>query len=226
MSAIRLYIKAILGGLWLAFFIPILYLTGDNNKKPRTFLSKWMLKIFMVTPKITGKPDDETGIFLLNHQSIIDIVAIEATTTPNLCWIAKEELFKIPIFGHLFKSCKMISVDRENKQGLIKLIKDAKDAREKGRPLVMFPEGTRGKDKEMLEFKAGAKLIADKLGLKVQPVVLVDSANFMDTKFSGGSKGGVLEIIYLDSFMPEGKEWLSETRAKMQVVLDEARIKA
>jgi len=180
----------------------------------------------MVTPKITGKPDDETGIFLLNHQSIIDIVAIEATTTPNLCWIAKEELFGIPLFGHLFKSCKMISVDRENKQGLIKLIKDAKDARDKGRPLVMFPEGTRGKDNEMLEFKAGAKLIADKLGLKVQPVVLIDSANLMDTKFSGGSKGGVLEIIYLDSFIPEGKEWLVETRAKMQAVLDEARAKA
>lgn len=226
MSAIKLYIKAILGGLWLAFFIPILYLAGDKNKGPRTFLSKWMLKIFMVTPKITGKPDDETGIFLLNHQSILDIVAIEATTTRNLCWIAKKELFNIPVFGHLFKACEMISVDRENKQGLIKLIKDAKNAIEKGRPLVIFPEGTRNIGKEMLEFKAGAKLIADRLGLKVQPVVLVDSANLIDTKFSGSSKGGVLEIIYLDSFMPDGKEWLSETRAKMQAVLDEARIRA
>lgn len=227
MSVIRLYFKAIMGGLLIALYIPILYLTGDKNKKPRTTLSKQVLMAFGVTPKITGAFDDEAGLFIINHQSVLDIVAIEAITTRNLCWVAKRELFNIPIFGHLFKSCKMIAVDRENKQGLVKLLKDSKDAVEKGRPIVIFPEGTRGKDKEMLEFKAGAKLIADKLGLKVQPIVLVDSVECFDTKFvskgGGSSKGGTLEIIYMESFMPSGKEWLNEAREKMQQTLDAAR---
>ncbi len=232
MSIINFYIKAILSGLLIALFIPYFYITGNRYKASRSLLSSLILKVFGIKTKITGKADPKTGIFLLNHQSILDIVAIEAITKDaNLCWIAKRELFDIPLFGHLFKSCKMIAVDRESKHGLIKLIKDAEDAIKKGRPLVIFPEGTRSKNKEMLEFKPGAKLIADKLGLKAQPVVLVDSANFIDTKFSpkeggGSSKGGVLEIIYLDSFTPSGKDWLTETRAKMQAALDEARARA
>jgi len=231
LSVIKLYLKVFLGGLLIAVFIPILYLTGNKNKKPRTALSKIMLKVFMVKPQIEGKADSEAGMFIINHQSMLDIVVIEAITTPNLCWVAKEELFRLPLFGHLFKSCKMIAVDRENKQGVAKLLKDAKYAREQGRPLVIFPEGTRGKDAQLLEFKPGAKLIADKLKLKVQPIVLVDSAEFLDTKFSpkeggGGSKGGVLKIIYLDAFEPSGKEWLSEARGRMQTALDAARIKS
>ncbi len=228
MSVIRLYIKTIAAGFFIALFIPLLYLAGKKNKKLRTILSKILLKVFMVKPKITGQIDDSAGLYILNHQSVLDIVAMEAITEKNLCWVAKEELFNIPLFGHLFKSCKMIAVDRENKQGLIKLLKDSKNAIEQGRPLVIFPEGTRGKERELLEFKPGAKMIADKLNLRVQPVVLVDSAKLLDTKYSkkeggGGSKGGTLQIIYMDSFMPEGKEWLAKAREDMQKTLDEAR---
>ncbi len=228
MSVIRLYFKAFLAGLTIAIFIPFLYMSDKKNKTRRTVLSKILMQIFMVKTDVFGKMDDEAKMFIINHQSVLDIVAMEATTTRNLGWIAKRELFEIPLFGHLFKSCKMISVDRDNKQGLLKLLKDSKERLENGRPLVIFPEGTRSKGKEILEFKAGAKIIAEKLSLKVQPIVIVDSANFFDTKHSfrdggGASKGGVLKIIYLDSFMPEGKEWLEETRQKMQKVLEEAR---
>lgn len=228
LSAIRLYFKAFLAGLTIAIFIPFLYMGDTKNKTRRTLLSKILMRVFMVKPYVIGDMDESANMFIINHQSVIDIVAMEATTTRNLAWIAKQELFEIPFFGHLFKSCKMISVDRDNKQGLIKLIKDSKERLDNGRPLVIFPEGTRSKGKEILEFKAGAKMIADKLKLKVQPIVIVDSASFFDTKHSfkeggGASKGGVLKIIYLDSFMPEGKEWLEEARQKMQKALDEAR---
>lgn len=228
MSVIRLYIKTIAAGFFIALFIPLLYSAGKKNKKFRTILSKILLQVFMVKPKITGQIDNNAGLYILNHQSVLDIVAMEAITEKNLCWVAKEELFNIPLFGHLFKSCKMIAVDRENKQGLIKLLKDSKSAIEQGRPLVIFPEGTRGKERELLEFKAGAKMIAEKLNLRVQPVVLVDSAKLLDTKYSpkeggGGSKGGTLQIIYMDSFMPEGKEWLAKVREDMQKTLDDAR---
>jgi 1-acyl-sn-glycerol-3-phosphate acyltransferase len=228
LSVIRLYFKAFLAGLTIAAYIPFLYMSDIKNKTRRTVMARILMRIFMVKPDVSGSMDDSATMFVINHQSVLDIVAMEATTTRNLAWIAKRELFEIPLFGHLFKSCKMISVDRDNKQGLLKLLKDSKERLENNRPLVIFPEGTRGKGKELLEFKAGAKLIADKLGLKVQPIVIVDSANFFDTKHSfkdggGASKGGVLKIIYLDSFVPEGKEWLEEARQKMQKALDEAR---
>jgi 1-acyl-sn-glycerol-3-phosphate acyltransferase len=231
LSAIRLYTKAFFGGFFIALFLPFLYMSEKKNKTRRTFLSNLLLKVFMVKPKITGQMENEAKILIINHQSVLDIVVMEAITSKNLCWIAKRELFNIPIFGHLFKSCKMIAVDRDSKQALIKLLKDSKEASDIGRPLVIFPEGTRGRGGELLEFKAGVKLIAEKLQLRVQPVVIVDSVHFLDTKYSskeggGSSKGGTMEIIYMDSFMPEGKEWLSDARARMQKVLDEARTRA
>lgn len=224
MSIVSFYIKAFMGGLLIALFIPYFYITGNKHKASRSLLSSLILKVFGVKPDIIGVADPKTGIFLINHQSVLDIVVMEAITKEsNLCWIAKRELFNIPLFGHLFKSCKMIAVDRENKQGLIKLIKDSKEASEQGRPLVIFPEGTRSKGKEMLEFKAGAKLIAEKLSLQVQPIVIVDSASLLDTKHSKGARGGTLKVIYMDPISTEDKEWFGKTRDSMQQTLDNAR---
>ena len=224
MSIVSFYLKAVASGLLIAIFIPYFYITGNRHKASRSLLSKLILKVFGVNTQTSGQAEQNTGIFLIKHQSVLDIVAMEAITTDaNLCWIAKRELFDIPLFGHLFKSCNMIAVDRENKQGLIKLIKDSKDASEQGRPLVIFPEGTRSKGKEMLEFKAGAKLIAEKLALKVQPIVIVDSASLLDTKHSKGTKGGTLKIVFMDPVVTSSTDWFGETWAKMQQVLDEAR---
>jgi len=224
LSLVKFYLQALLAGLLIALFIPYFYLTKNTDKASRSLLSSLILKVFNVKPVIFGKPDSESQIFLINHQSVLDIVVIEAIIKDkNLCWIAKRELFDIPIFGHLFKSCKMIAVDRENKQGLVKLIKDAKEASSQNRPLVIFPEGTRGKDRQMLEFKAGAKLIAEKLSLVVQPVVIVDSASLLDTKHSKDARGGELKIIYMEPVNTDSKEWFAQTREMMQKTLDEAR---
>lgn len=224
MSIVSFYLKAFMGGLLIAVFIPYFYITGNRHKASRSLLSSLLLKVFGIKLEIIGAADPKTGIFLINHQSVLDIIAMEAITKEaNLCWIAKRELFNIPLFGHLFKSCKMIAVDRENKQGLIKLIKDAKEMHEQKRPLVIFPEGTRSKGRELLDFKAGAKLIAEKLSLQVQPIVIVDSASLLDTKHSKGAKGGTLKIIYMEPISTENKEWFREVRLQMQQTLDGAR---
>ena len=46
----------------------------------------------------------------------------------------------------------MISIDRKNKAGIITLLKETKDRLDKGRPIAMFPEGTRSDGKSMLSF--------------------------------------------------------------------------
>lgn len=225
MSAIRDYLKIVLAGLTILLFIPFLYLAGDKNKPPRQRLSNIVLKILGVKPNIIGSQDPMATMFIINHQSVLDIVVIEAISATNFCWIAKTELFRLPLFGHLFKSCKMISVDRDSKQGLIKLIKDSKDAVEKNRPLVIFPEGTRSKDDNLLEFKPGAKLIAEKLALKVQPIVIVDSAKLVDTKHSVTSAGGELKVVFMEPLDTTQKGWLEAARESMQKRLNEERAK-
>ncbi len=54
---------------------------------------------------------------------------------------------------------------------LLRLLKEVKDRLSLGRPIAMFPEGTRSSGKELLKFKSGASLVANKYNLKVQPLL-------------------------------------------------------
>ena len=90
--------------------------------------------------------------------------------------------------------------------------------------LAIFPEGTRSNSKELLPFKGGAKIIADKLNLKIQPIVIAGS-DIMDVK-SFSFKNGKIKIICLDLIDTAEPEWLENARAKMQETLDNERQKA
>ena len=114
----------------------------------------------------------------------------------------------------------MISIDREDKKSLLKLFGECKDRLEEGRVIAIFPEGTRGDGKTIAPFKAGTKLIASKLKLKVQPAVIVNTRNVLDSqKFL--AKSGKVKLIYLDSFyVKENKNWFEEMQLEMQKRLD------
>ena len=150
---------------------------------------------------------------------MLDIVVLEEAHPANLCWISKAQIGKIPIIGKILSLPKMIAVERENKQSLIKLLSDAKDRVANGRVLAIFPEGTRSATGKLLPFKGGAKILAEKLNLKVQPIVIVGSEILDAKNFS--FKGGEIKIVYLDLVDTAEAGWLDATREKMQAVLDE-----
>ena len=115
----------------------------------------------------------------------------------------------------------MIAVERENKHSLIKLLSEAKDRVENGRVLAIFPEGTRSQTKELLPFKGGAKLLVEKLNLKVQPIVIVGSDAMKVKEFS--FKKADIKLFCLDLVDTSKENWLEATRESMQKVLDENR---
>jgi len=173
--------------------------------------------------EVAGKPDPNAEMIVMNHQGIVDIIGMEALQKGHLRWIAKKELFDMPWFGHLLKNGDMISVDRENKKGLIKLIKDVKASIEvKHRAVALFPEGTRAKGQKLLKFKAGTKFIANKLGLKVQPVVITGSKHLLNehdqTAHSSTVKYTYLPVIDVKN---APGEWYEEMKESMQKVIDD-----
>jgi 1-acylglycerol-3-phosphate O-acyltransferase len=168
---------------------------------------------------VEGEFSNEANLLLINHQSMLDIVVLEEAHPANLCWISKAQIGKIPIIGKILSLPKMIAVERENKQSLIKLLSDAKDRVANGRVLAIFPEGTRSATGKLLPFKGGAKILAEKLNLKVQPIVIVGSEILDAKNFS--FKGGEIKIVCLDLLDTAEAGWLDATREKMQAVLDE-----
>ena len=172
---------------------------------------------------VFGKEDPDTQMFIVNHQSGIDIPVLEGCVKADLAWIAKQELFDLPWLGLGVKLPKDIPLQRESKTALITLIKDCKDRIENGRVVTIFPEGTRSKDERIQTFKPGAKMIADKLKLKVQPVVLVHTSKTFDSSKRIFYPFRELRIVFLDAFEADksDKEWLNTLQNTMQETYDE-----
>ena len=204
----------------LAFMILIFHFVPKPYSRK---ISSWIIRLtIFFRVDIQGEEDSEAQMFLLNHESDLDIPIMETSSNRDLAWVAKKELFKVPFFGLAMRLPQDIAVDRESKTSLIALIKDAKRVLDNNRVITMFPEGTRSSKGKMLPFKAGAKLVADKYKLRVQPVVLMQTAKYYNIK-NFYYKPGKIKIIYLDSFIADktDKDWLKDLRKKMQKVYDD-----
>ncbi len=115
----------------------------------------------------------------------------------------------------------MISIDRENKAGIIHLFKEVKDRLEKNRPIAMFPEGTRSDGTKILKFKAGAKMLANKFKLRVQPVLILNTRNIVDSKRLEASPG-IVKVIYLDPIQADkSTSWFEDTEDKMKKIFED-----
>ena len=135
--------------------------------------------------KVEGKeniPHDGGYIFASNHRSYADPVLISIFARVPFKYMAKEELFKNPLFRILIKTFGAFPVVRGS--GDMKVIDDSIGYLNKGFNLVIFPEGTRSKDGKVGKGKTGVALIASKAGVPVVPVGI----NFATSKLKFRSK--------------------------------------
>ncbi len=193
---------------------------------PRPYARKiaaWFVRytIFFSTD-IKGEEDPAAQMYLINHQSDLDIGILETISKKDLSWVAKKELFDVPFFGLAMSMPEDIPIERQSTTSLLRLLKNAKDRLNKGRVITMFPEGTRSKNGRMLPFKNGAKVVADKYKLKVQPIVLIQTAKYYNIKEFFYSPG-TINVIFMDSFIAEKSDenWLKDLRIQMQKVYDD-----
>ncbi|WP_457608199.1 lysophospholipid acyltransferase family protein [Nitratifractor sp.] len=202
--------------------IPLIYLFPRHKGTIMHKLNRLILFLIGARIEKVGERDPEADLFLMNHQGIIDIITMEAVENTHWRWVAKKELFDTPWFGHLLKGGDMISVDRENKAGLVKLYKDAQETLEKkDRAIAIFPEGTRSADQHLLPFKPGPRFIAQKLGMKVQPVVIVGS-KWVLNEHNRTAHNGTVKVIYLPTVdvSKAPKDWYDQIARDMQAVID------
>ena len=184
----------------------VLMYTFRNNTHPiRRTWGKLQTFLMGLTIKQIGEASPRTTLLVMNHQSLVDIVALETIYPKNLCWIAKKEIEDIPLFGHIIPAPRMISIDRKDKRSIIKMLKEGKERISEGRVLAMFPEGTRGRGDRLLKFQSGAKILAEKLDLIVQPAIIVGARHVFDTKNIDAHRGEV-KVIYLDPINPKEDE--------------------
>ncbi len=215
-SKIRAFSAVVYVVLVIPFCIALMYGFPKFHRKIRRATAWIFIKLFRVKAQVIGERDREARILVMNHQSFMDVIYLEATHPNNLCWIAKKELGKPFLYGHALKAPKMILINRESKKELVHLLKESEDRLQNGRTLCIFPEGTRSLGGEkFLPFKSGAKVLVEHFGLKVQPIVFCGTRRCLDMgamRFSNET----FVMKYLPSFTPQGEDWFVELKETMQ----------
>ena len=108
-----------------------------------------------------------------NHLSAYDIMVHLSALPVPVRFLAKAELFRIPLFAQAMRAVGMIEVDRTAGASIHKQVsRDARSAIAMGRSIIVYPEGTRARGGELAPFKKGAFTIAVDNGLDVLPVTI------------------------------------------------------
>lgn len=139
----------------------------------RFWARSWLVGIG-VKPQVEGQERiDPTGSYVAvsNHQSNLDPEVHFLYFPRPLRFLAKKELFGVPVFGTAIRVFGMIRVDRAHPSK--EYINDqVRDAVARGRSIIIYPEGTRSQTGELKPFKKGAFVIAIQTGLPVVPMAI------------------------------------------------------
>ncbi|HEY3275323.1 MAG TPA: lysophospholipid acyltransferase family protein [Syntrophorhabdaceae bacterium] len=148
----------------------------DKDKKGvhaiSRFWAKSLLSVWGVRITVRGLENIPTPpfIFMCNHQSALDIYTLIAGLPLAFKWLAKRELFRIPFIGWAMTRAGYISIDRENPREALKAIDDAGRKIRQGMVIIIFPEGTRSEDGQLLPFKQGVFNLAQRARVPIVPV--------------------------------------------------------
>ena len=143
-------------------------------------LSKWLTDSFfgfglVMRRKVEGIENldpNGTYVMVLNHNSMVDILSIY--NLPLVFkWVSKKEVYRIPIVGRLLLAHGDIVINRASTKEAMQLVHTrGKEWLAKGASVAIFPEGTRSKDGEIHNFKAGAFILAKDAEVPILPIVL------------------------------------------------------
>jgi len=117
-------------------------------------------------------PAGEPVIFMGNHQGNFDILVLSRAIPRRFSWLAKEELFRIPLFGAAMRRAGYIPVDRSDGRKALRSLDAAAQRIRSGSSVVIFPEGTRTADGSLLPFKKGGFILAERAGVPIVPFTI------------------------------------------------------
>jgi 1-acyl-sn-glycerol-3-phosphate acyltransferase len=172
---------------FIGTFLAIVFTIFAKNKYgPFQFFARAWAKLLMFVSgsKVTisgleNVPANGGLIFASNHQGAFDILIHLAYLPRHIHFVAKAELFRIPIFGWYMKAAGYVPVEREAGASAHRAIGSVSEVLDKGECILIFPEGTRSKTGELLPFKRGSLLAAFQSGVPVIPVAISGSHKTM-----------------------------------------------
>ena len=175
-----LYNIAFFGGSGLLVTIALPLILGPR-RWTNALAHTWTWSMFLLLKWIVGLDHEVRGrenlpagpaILAMKHQSAWDTLAI-FVLFDDPAVVLKRELWWIPVFGWFLRRHGTIAIDRNGKAAALKkLVADAEKAKADGRPIVIFPEGTRGAVGTMLPYQPGVAALYKQLDVPMVPIAL------------------------------------------------------
>jgi 1-acyl-sn-glycerol-3-phosphate acyltransferase len=190
-------------------WLPILATTNlmhRHDDVPR-HAGRWMRRFGRVTSALTplwtfsvdGTPPADIGtrayVVVANHMSTADPFLLSWLPW-DMQWIAKQELFRLPVLGLLLRFSGDISLTRGDAESVREMFSQCKHALVHGLSVMIFPEGTRSRDGRVKPFKDGAFQLAIEQQAPVLPIAIAGTGRCM----------------------PKGSPWFGRARAVARVL--------
>jgi 1-acyl-sn-glycerol-3-phosphate acyltransferase len=166
----------------LAIAVSFFSRSGDSVHRVGRAWSRCLLALSGVRVTVTGieRIDaDRSYIFMANHQSNFDIPVLLGHLPVQFRWLAKAELFRIPIFGRAMRGAGYISIDRSDRAAAFASLQQAAEKIRQGVSILIFPEGTRSLDGSLKAFKKGGFVTAIGAGVPIVPVAVRGTYDIM-----------------------------------------------
>jgi 1-acyl-sn-glycerol-3-phosphate acyltransferase len=169
----------------IVFWVPLLALVRLFDHDPLHLRTgRWFRRlgraIARVNPwrlHISGQENitaNQVYVIVSNHQSLADIPLISHLRV-NAKWLAKAELFRVPLLGWMLRMADDIPVERSDRRKAAQAVLQCAHYLRRGCSVVFFPEGTRSHTGEVLRFAEGPFKLALREQVPVLPLVVEGS---------------------------------------------------
>ncbi len=193
----------------VVLFLTIILCPFDKQKRVTHQQCYWWAStIIRLNPywklKVTGLENidhKETYVVVANHQSLADIIVLYKTKM-QFKWVAKSDLFKLPLVGWCLRLIKHIQLERGNYGSIKKIYREAAEYLRAGMSVIFFPEGTRSHTNEMNLFQYGAFKLALKEKRPILPIVITGTRDAIpkgDWIFSAKVSGSLRVLPPIDT---------------------------
>jgi 1-acyl-sn-glycerol-3-phosphate acyltransferase len=177
---------------------------GVFDRAPRLWarIALWAAGVRLVLHGDEQLRSFKPRVFVSNHVSWYDIFTLLAIL-PRYRFVAKAELFKIPLFGPAARRAGTIPIQRENRKAAFQAYEEAAREIRGGASVVVCPEGTRGDSYSLRPFKKGPFVLAIAAGAPIVPLVVFGTRE-IQPKGSFVIRSGTVHVHFLEEIPTTG----------------------
>lgn len=223
--------------IWVAVWGTVLFLLGivaflvanplvDPRRRAQGFIGHlWGRGILLMLPRIevqfSGLERLQKGPFVVcaNHQSVADIVVLVAAWA-QFKFVVKDRFFRVPVLGQQLRLSGFIPTGSGASGESDRMLSHAAHWLALGCHVLVFPEGTRSRDGQLLRFRRGPFQLARRAGVPVLPVAILGTGDVLPKGAFRYNFRGKVEVRVLEPIDASGEPGPAAARARELIRLE------